>query len=95
MKLFGIKIGDAKSIAIGAGLVLLAPVVVSALSVALKPLTKSFIKTGLIWYEKLKVSFAETKEVLEDLAAEAKADIAGGVAPEKATKGAKKSTGKK
>ena len=95
MKLFGIRIGDAKSIAIGAGLVLLAPVAVSTLSVVLKPLTKSFIKTGLIWYEKLKITFAETKEVLEDLAAEAKAEIAGPTAAGKAAKGAKKTAGKK
>ena len=94
MKILGIKIGDARSIAIGAGLVIFAPMAVSALAVVMKPLSKSFIKSGIVLFEKFKVTFAEAKEVLEDLAAEAKAEMAEEVA-EKASPTPKKGTAKK
>lgn len=63
-------------LAIGAGAVLLAPVIIPAVGSALKPLLKATIKGGLLAYEGAKLSIAETKEALEDLTAEAKAEVA-------------------
>ena len=68
----GISMGG---LAIGAGVVLLAPVVLPIIGAALKPVFKAVIKGGILAYEGAKVSIAETKESLEDLAAEAKAEI--------------------
>ncbi len=74
MRIFGngISMGG---LAIGAGVVLLAPVVLPIIGAALKPVFKAVIKGGILAYEGAKVSIAETKESLEDLAAEAKAEI--------------------
>ena len=66
---------DASSLAIGAGVVLLAPIVVPVVGSIIKPMAKAVIKGGLLAYEGAKVSIAETKETLEDIAAEAKAEI--------------------
>ena len=93
MRIFGMRIGDAKSIAIGAGLVLLAPVAVSTLSVVMKPLTKSLIKSGILLSEKMKLTYAETREVFEDLTAEAKAEMVGDLT-QKAESAAKKTAKK-
>lgn len=67
---------NVSSLAVGAGVVLLAPVVIPVVGAVLKPLAKAVIKGGLMAYEGAKVSVAETKETIEDLAAEAKAEIA-------------------
>ncbi|MDX9786521.1 MAG: DUF5132 domain-containing protein [Desulfobacterales bacterium] len=74
MKIFsgGLSVGN---IAIGAGVVLLAPVIIPVVGSILKPLAKAIIKGGLLAYEGVKVTIAETKETLEDLAAEAKSEI--------------------
>ena len=69
----GMKFGT--SVAIGAGAVLLAPVIIPVLGSIMKPLAKATIKGGILAYEGMKVTLAETKETLEDLAAEAKAEI--------------------
>ncbi|MFH0729535.1 MAG: DUF5132 domain-containing protein [Pseudomonadota bacterium] len=74
MKLInGFSVG---SLAVGAGIVLLAPIVIPMVGAVLKPLAKAIIKGGLIAYQSAKVSLAETKETIEDLAAEAKAEMA-------------------
>ena len=62
----GLKFGT--SVAIGAGVVLLAPVVIPILGSIMKPLAKTAIKGGILAYEGMKVT-------LKDLAAEAKAEI--------------------
>jgi len=62
-------------LAIGAGAVLLAPVIIPAVGSALKPLLKATIKGGILAYEGAKVSIAETKEAFEDITAEAKAEV--------------------
>jgi hypothetical protein len=62
-------------LAVGAGVVLLAPVVVPIIGSILKPLAKAVIKGGILAYEGTKLTIAETKETLEDLAAEAKSEI--------------------
>jgi hypothetical protein len=66
---------NVSSLAVGAGVVLLAPVVIPVVGAVLKPLAKAVIKGGIMAYEGAKVSVAETKETIEDLAAEAKAEI--------------------
>lgn len=77
MKIFGngLSVGN---IAVGAGVVLLAPVVIPVIGAVLKPVAKALIKGSIMAYEGAKVSIAETKETLEDIAAEAKAEIAQG-----------------
>jgi hypothetical protein len=53
-----------------------APVVIPVIAGAAKPLTKAAIKTGLILYKKGRETMAETLESMEDIVAEAKAEIA-------------------
>jgi hypothetical protein len=69
----GFKLGT--GVAIGLGALILAPTVVPAVAAILKPLAKAAIKSGFIIYEKGREVLAETKEVLEDLAAEARAEL--------------------
>ena len=63
-------------IAAGLGAVVLAPVLIPAVAKASKPVAKALIKGGIIAYEKSKSALAETGEVLEDLVAEVKAELA-------------------
>lgn len=63
------------SLAVGAGVVLLTPVVIPVIGAILKPMAKAAIKGTLLAYEGAKVSIAETKEALEDLTAEAKSEM--------------------
>lgn len=69
----GLKVGT--GLAIGVGAILLAPVVIPAVAAIVKPLVKAGIKGGLVLYEKSIVAIAEAKEVIEDLAAEARAEV--------------------
>jgi hypothetical protein len=69
----GMKLGT--GLVVGAAAVLLAPVVLPVVSGVLKSLVKAGIKGGLILYEKGKVMAEETRETLEDLTAEAKAEM--------------------
>ena len=69
----GLKFGGA--VAIGAVAVLLAPVILPVIASVLKPVAKGIIKGGILAFESAKVALAETKETIEDLAAEAKAEI--------------------
>jgi hypothetical protein len=70
----GIKLGT--GLALGAAAVLLAPVVVPVVAGVVKSLTKAGIKGGMILYEKGKIAAEEAKETIEDLAAEARAELA-------------------
>jgi hypothetical protein len=63
------------SLAVGAGVVLLTPIVLPVIGAILKPMAKAAIKGTLLAYEGAKVSIAETKEALEDLTAEAKSEM--------------------
>jgi hypothetical protein len=76
MNLFanGLKFGGA--VALGAAAVLLAPIVLPVIAGILKPVAKGVIKGGILAFEGTKVALAETKETIEDLAAEAKAELA-------------------
>jgi hypothetical protein len=92
MKLFGSSISLTNPFILGAGAVLLAPLVMPVVAGVLKPVLKGSIKGGLLAYEKIKVTAAEAVEAVEDLAAEAKAEIAAG--EERAAPKAKKAAGK-
>jgi hypothetical protein len=69
----GMKLGA--GLAIGVGALVLAPTVIPAVAAILKPLAKAAIKSGFIIYEKGREVLAETKEVLEDLAAEVRVEL--------------------
>lgn len=69
----GMKLGT--GLLVGAAAVLLAPVVVPVVAGVLKSLVKAGIKGGLILFEKGKVMAEETRETLEDLTAEARAEM--------------------
>lgn len=61
-----------KVIVVGVGAALLAPTVFSLL----KPVAKATLKTGIIISEKTKATIAEAGEMMGDLVAEAKMEIA-------------------
>jgi hypothetical protein len=61
-----------KTLVIGVGAVIVTPILLPLL----KPVAKSAIKTGVVFYEKTKGMIAEAGEVLGDIVAEAKAEIA-------------------
>lgn len=64
-----------KTLALGVGAIVLAPVVIPALASVSRPLAKAAIKSGIILFEKGRETFAEFGEVMEDLVAEAKAEV--------------------
>lgn len=74
MKLFGVKLGS--GFWVGAGAVVLAPIIIPVATTLLRSLTKATIKGGLIAYNTAKIATAEAMESFEDLAAEAKSEIA-------------------
>jgi len=61
-------------VAIGLGL-LLAPVVIPVIVTAARPLAKTALKYGYMAYERSREMIAEAAEAVEDLAAEAKAEV--------------------
>jgi hypothetical protein len=70
----GMKLGT--GVAIGLGALILVPAVLPIVGSVVKPLAKAAIKGGIILFEKTREVLAETQEVLEDLAAEVKAELA-------------------
>ena len=72
----GLKGNIFTGLAIGIGAAVLAPAILPVLVGAAKPLVKAAIKGGIILYDRGKESFAEVGEVVEDLVAEVKAEIA-------------------
>jgi hypothetical protein len=63
------------TIAIGAGVVLLAPAAIGIVGSILRPVTKAAIKGGMIAYNTARGAIAETAETLGDLTAEARAEL--------------------
>jgi hypothetical protein len=61
-------------VAIGVGL-LLAPVVIPVVAAAVRPIAKAAFKYSLVAYERGREVVAEMAEAVEDLAAEAKAEV--------------------
>ncbi len=70
----GLKIGT--GLAIGFGVLILAPVVAPAVAAVARPVVKASIKSAMMLFEKASEVIAEAKESLEDLAAEAQAELA-------------------
>jgi hypothetical protein len=70
----GLKIGT--GLAIGLGVLILAPVIAPAVGAVVRPMAKASIKSAMILFEKARELIAEATESLEDLAAEAQAEIA-------------------
>jgi len=69
------KIGWGPGLAIGLASVVLAPVVIPLVGGLVKPVIKGAIKGGIVLYNKSRTAAAETYETLEDLAAEARAEL--------------------
>ncbi len=69
----GFKIGT--PILIGIGALLLAPVVLPAAAGVMRPLIKATVKTGLLAASKGRELISEAMESLEDITAEAKAEL--------------------
>jgi hypothetical protein len=69
--------GTMTTMAIGAGAVLLAPVVLPMVASVMRPVVKAAIKGGIMAYENAKVAVAETRETFEDIAAEARSEVSG------------------
>jgi hypothetical protein len=63
------------TLAAGAGIMLLTPVVSPLVAGILRPVAKSVIKGSLLVYDKTKTAVIETKESIEDIAAEAKTEL--------------------
>ena len=78
MKLFGGDLKTGTAMAVGAGVVLLAPILVPVLASVLKPVVKTVIKGGMLAFENARIAVAETRETIEDIAAEARSEIAAG-----------------
>jgi len=78
MKLLGGNLKTGTAMAVGAGVVLLAPVIIPAVASVLRPVAKAVIKGGILAYENARIAVAETKETIEDIAAEARSEIAAG-----------------
>lgn len=72
----GLKGNILAGLAIGIGASILAPVVIPVIASVAKPLAKAAIKGGIMLYEKGREVAAEAGEVVEDLVAEAKAEMA-------------------
>jgi hypothetical protein len=67
--------GAARGLAIGIGAAVLVPIALPVLATVGKPVARAAIKTGILMYEKGRETVAEFTEVMEDLVAEAKADL--------------------
>ena len=63
------------SVLLGVGVVLVAPMVVPALAVGMRPLAKAVIKGGMMVYDKEAEVFAEAGEQLSDLVAEVRSEL--------------------
>lgn len=70
-----IKSDLAKGLAIGVAAAVVAPIALSALYGVGRPLARAAFKTGVLFYEKSRETMAEFGEVVEDLVAEARAEL--------------------
>lgn len=75
MKLFSNGFSASTGMMVGIGAVILAPIVIPAVAAVLKPVAKTAIKGGILVYRKGRQAVAEVGESVEDLVAEAKAEI--------------------
>jgi hypothetical protein len=70
-----LKSDAGKAMAIGMAAAVVAPVAIAALGGIARPLARAAIKSGILLFEKGRETVAEMGEVMEDLVAEARADI--------------------
>ncbi|CAK0754223.1 hypothetical protein CCP3SC1_220038 [Gammaproteobacteria bacterium] len=63
------------NLAIGIGAMVVVPMVLPVLVGLARPTTKAAIKVGIVTYEKGMEAMAEIGEIIEDLVAEAKAEL--------------------
>jgi hypothetical protein len=70
-----VKNGAAKGLIIGIGVAVLAPVLLPTLARVGRPVVRAMIKGGMVAYEKGRETAAELGEVVEDLVAEARAEM--------------------
>jgi hypothetical protein len=70
-----VKGETAKGLAVGVLAAVLVPVVLPAVAAVARPLARAAIKGGMVMYEKGREAVAEMGEVVEDLVAEARAEI--------------------
>lgn len=77
MPTFGdfLKGDTGKGIAIGIGIAILAPVAIAVLSGAARPVARAALKSGILLYEKGREKVAEFGEEIDDLTAEARAEM--------------------
>lgn len=66
----------AKGVAIGVGIVALSPMVAPVMAKLSRPAARATARTGSVFYEKGLETLAEMGEILEDFAAEVKAEFA-------------------
>jgi hypothetical protein len=64
-----------KGFAAGVGLSLVTPLVLTALATVARPAARAAIKAGLVLYQRGREKVAEVGEVIEDLVAEAQAEL--------------------
>lgn len=69
----GYKLGV--GLVIGVGALICAPVVLPALAAVIRPIAKASIKGGIILIEKTRQLMAEAQEKIEDITAEAYAEL--------------------
>ena len=69
----GFKVGT--GVLVGLGALVLAPVVIPVAAAVVRPVAKAVIKSGIILYRKSREAIAETAEMIEDLTAEAEAEL--------------------
>jgi hypothetical protein len=70
----GFKVGT--GLAIGIGALILLPIAAPVLAAAAKPLVRAGLKRGMILFHKGREAIAEASEALEDLAVEARTELA-------------------
>ncbi|HVO95092.1 MAG TPA: DUF5132 domain-containing protein [Terriglobales bacterium] len=68
--------GMTTGLLVGIGAAILVPALFPVVATAAKPLVKGAIKLGVTLYEKGNEAVAEVSEVIEDLVAEAKSEMA-------------------
>ena len=79
--------GWGPTILIGAGVALVAPILLPAAATVVRPLAKGFVKGCLFVMDTVKEVVAEGGEQLSDLVAEARAEYTAGAASSAATTG--------
>jgi hypothetical protein len=77
------------TLAIGAAVVVLVPIVLPVATALVKPVAKAVVKSGIIVYEKARETVAEVGEVGQDIIAEARAELAQETPAPAAPKGGK------